>query len=192
MCGKEQARGKRQCAPSLCAPKEMCQPACKPGSVWPGACAPNVAAIHLGTALPPSSCNLPGHSQPEWPAKVSPGAVSLFGLAPGGACHAACVAARAVGSYPTFSPLPNRLGGSISVALSLRLPPPAINRRRYSVEPGLSSLPAFRQMGSAAARPAGPALKRGQLEKGKEKLQPRILAFTLAQYLADVGFIRLA
>ena len=40
----------------------ICQPACKPGFVWPGTCAPNVAAIHLGKALPPSSCNLPGHS----------------------------------------------------------------------------------------------------------------------------------
>jgi hypothetical protein len=148
------------------------QPACKPGSVWPGACAPNVAAIHLGTALPPSSCNLPGHSQPEWPAGVSPGAVSLFGLAPGGACHAACVAARAVGSYPTFSPLPRhspkaQAGGSISVALSLGLPPPAINRRRYSVEPGLSSSPAFRQMDNAAARPAGGAVKGHAAAKGK-------------------------
>ena len=31
---------------------------------------------------------------------------SLFGVAPGGACHAAAVASRAVGSYPTVSPLP--------------------------------------------------------------------------------------
>src|ERR1700689_157668 len=33
----------------------------------------------------------------------------LFGFAPGGACHAADVAARAVGSYRTLSPLPSRL-----------------------------------------------------------------------------------
>jgi hypothetical protein len=59
-------------------------------------------------------------------------------------------------------------GGSISVALSLGSPPPAVNRRRFSVEPGLSSLPAFRRMGNAAARPAGPALKRGRDQKGKE------------------------
>src|ERR1700735_2550083 len=31
----------------------------------------------------------------------------LFGLAPRGACRAADIAACAVGSYPTFSPLPN-------------------------------------------------------------------------------------
>src|SRR6185312_744622 len=30
----------------------------------------------------------------------------LFGLAPGGACHAVPVARSAVGSYPTLSPLP--------------------------------------------------------------------------------------
>ena len=83
-----------------------CQPACKPGFVWPETCASNVAAIHLGKALPPSSRNLPGHSQPERPAMVAHGAVSLFGFAPSGVYHAAHVAARAVGSYPTFSPLP--------------------------------------------------------------------------------------
>ena len=33
---------------------------------------------------------------------------SLFGVAPGGACHAAAVTSRAVGSYPTVSPLPDR------------------------------------------------------------------------------------
>ncbi len=30
----------------------------------------------------------------------------LFGIAPGGACRAVCVATSAVGSYPTVSPLP--------------------------------------------------------------------------------------
>ena len=39
-----------------------CQPACKPGSVWPSApCgAENVAAIRLGPMLPSASRNLPG------------------------------------------------------------------------------------------------------------------------------------
>jgi hypothetical protein len=35
----------------------------------------------------------------------------------------------------------HRLGGVFSVALSLGSPPPAVNRHRASVEPGLSSLP---------------------------------------------------
>ena len=55
-------------------------------------------------------------------------APSLFGLAPGGVCHAACVAAGAVRSCRTFSPLPRlyatRRGGMLSVALSLK-PVPA-------------------------------------------------------------------
>ena len=54
-------------------------------------------------------------------------APSLFGLAPGGVCRAADVAADAVRSYRTFSPLPRlyatRRGGLFSVALSLRLEP---------------------------------------------------------------------
>ena len=40
-----------------------------------------------------------------------PGVPPLFGLAPGGVCRAACVAARAVGSYPTVSPLPAQQAG---------------------------------------------------------------------------------
>ena len=40
-----------------------------------------------------------------------PGVPPLFGLAPGGVCHAASVAGRAVGSYPTVSPLPARRTG---------------------------------------------------------------------------------
>jgi hypothetical protein len=72
----------------------------------------------------------------------------LFGLAPGGACHAAHVAMRAVRSYRTVSPLP--CGGLFSVALSLGLPPPEVIRHRVSVEPGLSSA-----MTAAAIRPAG-------------------------------------
>jgi hypothetical protein len=74
----------------------------------------------------------------------------LFGLAPGGACHAAHVAMRAVRSYRTVSPLP--CGGLFSVALSLGLPPPEVIRHRVSVEPGLSSAE-----NAAAIRPAGPS-----------------------------------
>src|ERR1700739_5078881 len=46
------------------------------------------------------------------------------------------------------------LGGVISVALSLGSPPPAVNRHRLSVEPGLSSsscLPAVIQLSDAWA-----------------------------------------
>src|ERR1700750_3415415 len=43
------------------------------------------------------------------------------------------------------------LGGVISVALSLGSPPPAVNRHRFSVEPGLSSISRSR----GAPRPSG-------------------------------------
>ena len=69
----------------------------------------------------------------------------LFGLAPGGVYHATDVAAGAVRSYRTLSPLPRqsfeneRRGGLLSVALSLGSPPPDVIRHRCSMEPGLSS-----------------------------------------------------
>jgi len=44
-----------------------------------------------------------------------------------------------VGSYPTFSALPVETGGLFSVALSLGLPRPAVNRRHFFLESGLSS-----------------------------------------------------
>ncbi|MDB5481719.1 MAG: hypothetical protein JWO83_2772 [Caulobacteraceae bacterium] len=45
-------------------------------------------------------------SGPAKPAGLAAGATPLFGLAPGGACHAVPVTRSAVGSYPTLSPLP--------------------------------------------------------------------------------------
>src|SRR5580700_1902842 len=84
---------------------------------------------------------------------------SLFGLAPGGACHAAAVTGSAVRSYRTLSPLPPARprqgpgrsgGGLLSVALSLGLPPPEVIRRRVSMEPGLSSARARRPSGRLA------------------------------------------
>ena len=97
-------------------------------------------------------------------------ASSLFGLAPGGVYRAASVAGRAVGSYPTLSPLPRHLiagqtctqaptirrrGGLLSVALSLGSPPPDVIRHRLSVEPGLSSPCCLSTLQGAAARPTG-------------------------------------
>src|SRR6516164_9004429 len=113
-----------------------------------GAHHPDATAIPLGRPSPGASSN-----QPERPGqRTRPrGAVwrrasLLFGFAPGGACHAADVAARAVRSYRTLSPLPALLalrplkaGGLLSVALSLGSPPPDVIRRRVRLEPGLSS-----------------------------------------------------
>ncbi len=111
-----------------------------------------VMAIPLGRPLPAASSNQPGQRSGDG-AKDSSAekrlASPLFGFAPGGACHAAHVAMRAVRSYRTVSPLP--CGGLFSVALSLGLPPPDVIRHRVSMEPGLSSAAK-----AAAIRPAGP------------------------------------
>jgi hypothetical protein len=88
------------------------QPACKPGSV-------RRAASHTrdghssGTPVAwrleqPTRTAGSGHRSRS-PFRLAPArasAPSLFGLAPGGVCHAVCVAADAVRSYRTLSPLP--------------------------------------------------------------------------------------
>ena len=64
-------------------------------------------AIPLGRALLRGSSDLPGgltHRAGTRPAEA--GTSSLFGLAPCGVCPARCIAAAAVRSYRTFSPLP--------------------------------------------------------------------------------------
>ena len=64
-----------------------------------------------------ASCDLPGHANPQTSRQKAkpPGMVSLFGLAPGGACHASFLTVGAVGSYPTVSPLPrsSKLGEAV-------------------------------------------------------------------------------
>ena len=80
--------------------------------------------------------------------------LSLFGFAPGGVYLAITVTSDAVGSYSTLSPLPTVIGGLLSVALSLGLPPPDVIRHRVSMEPGLSSPDCFRDTG-AITRPTG-------------------------------------
>jgi hypothetical protein len=130
--------------------RDLYQPACKPGFVWRAVLA-RVMAIPLGRPLPAASSNQPGQRSGDGFKDSSSEErlmLPLFGLAPGGACHAAHVAMRAVRSYRTVSPLP--CGGLFSVALSLGLPPPEVIRHRVSVEPGLSSA-----MTAAAIRPAG-------------------------------------
>src|ERR1700712_2827964 len=82
------------------------------------------------------------------------GARSLFGLAPGGACHAVPVTRHAVGSYPTLSPLlrtsPERsaLCGAIpGVTPGGRYPPPCRRGARTFLDPLAET---------AIARPSGP------------------------------------
>jgi len=73
--------------------------------------------IHLGNLSPSFSSNLPGSI-------AGHDFGTLFGLASGGVYPATDVATSAVRSYRTISPLPNKLGGIFSVALSIgsRLP----------------------------------------------------------------------
>src|SRR5262252_2954458 len=85
------------------------QPAYKPGSGQHANGFACVTAIPLGRRLPGAASNLPGRQNPDtipklhFRANLAP---SLFGLAPGGVCPAAGVAAGAVRSYRTISPLP--------------------------------------------------------------------------------------
>ena len=76
-----------------------------------GAHRPDVTAIPLGRPSPGASSNQPERrGQRTRPCGAGWRRVSLlFGFAPGGACHAADVAARAVRSYRTLSPLPSRV-----------------------------------------------------------------------------------
>ena len=123
------------------------QTACKPGSV-PPPCG-DAAIIPLDRPSRDGSRDLPGALGPATAlpclAEASRGAGSLFGLAPGGACHAALVTKVPVRSYRTLSPfpsIPDRArgeGGLLSVALSLGLPPVGVTHRHVVVEPGLSS-----------------------------------------------------
>ena len=53
----------------------------------------------------------------------------LFGLAPGGVCHATPVTSSPVRSYRTLSPLPvpqAAIGGLLSAALAMGLRPPDV------------------------------------------------------------------
>jgi len=52
--------------------------------------------------------------------------VPLFGLAPGGVYLATSVTRSAVRSYRTLSPLPNKSGGILSVALAVGSRPPGV------------------------------------------------------------------
>ena len=138
------------------------QPACKPGSVGRDACAARVTAIPLGRRLPGASSNLPGRRDPDIDPGIAP-VPSLFGLAPGGVCRAAGVAAGAVRSYRTFSPLPrptryaprrSALCGTVpeaspreGIGSAGRYPAPYVHGARTFLPGGLSAL------AGAAVRP---------------------------------------
>lgn len=89
-----------------------------------------LAIIPLDRPSLDGSRDLPGPLSLRQPCRRT-GAWSLFGLAPGGACHAVPIAGSAVRSYRTLSPLPgprarrSALCGAIpGVAPGGRYPPP--------------------------------------------------------------------
>ena len=88
------------------------QPACKPGSVGHRQLAPTMRDGHSsGIALardleqPTRTASLTSLARMLSLAANCPPVPSLFGLAPGGVCHAGSVAGPAVRSYRTLSPL---------------------------------------------------------------------------------------
>lgn len=99
---------------------------------------------------------------------------SLFGFAPGGVYRAAFVAERAVGSYPTLSPLPRQqiqdlhpgrfafCGTFPRVTPAGRYPAPCFRGARTFLPRGLSALAA------AAVRPTGSAALGGIAIKVKQ------------------------
>ena len=165
------------------------QPACKPGSV--GRAASRARDGHSsGTPVAwrleqPTRTAGSGHrSRCDGLRRRT--APSLFGLAPGGVCHAVGVAVDAVRSYRTLSPLPRlnatRRGGLLSVALSLGLHPPVVSRHRMSMVPGLSSPTAFRHW---PERPSGRLTPLGMGKgaahvKGKGRTPPTLIRTWLA------------
>ncbi|SLN58862.1 hypothetical protein AQS8620_02604 [Aquimixticola soesokkakensis] len=107
---------------------------------------PPSMTIPLGTLLPVHSSCQPGPLGLKRPCERyvcthSPRARSLFGVAPGGACRAASVASRAVGSYSTVSPLPRYTGRSVlcgaipGVAPAGRYPAPLLDGVRTFLAP---------------------------------------------------------
>ena len=141
-------------------PGQKCQTACKPGSVRPrcrrrdGHSSGTRIAARLARPTRAAGRERPCVTHPEMRRRPP-----LFGLAPGGVYPAAPVARGAVRSCRTVSPLPGALrkpGGLFSVALSLGSPPPAVNRHRVPVEPGLSSIAASapRDSDGNSGRPA--------------------------------------
>jgi len=167
-----------------------------------------VTTIRLGPALLHTSLR-PTRTLPSGNRLVllAQNMVFLFGLAPGGVYRAIYIAAHAVGSYSTFSPLPQKRGGLFSVALSLGSPPPGVTRHRISMEPGLSSLHHLSALCGAAVQPADTSFCSETVKRSKknptvsrrsgfrwrlnfEDAYPRrMIRATRRQYSRLIGFI---
>lgn len=111
---------------------EKCQSVCKPGSVWQV----SLRGDHSSGTPVAGRLTQPTRTTGLETAGVA-SASFLFGFAPGGVYHAGPVAGSAVGSYPTFSPLPEAhlrrfdlCGTFPKVTLAGRYPAPSFHGAR--------------------------------------------------------------
>ena len=122
--------------------RRKCQMTCKPGSVRSLA-APGWPFLWDGRCRPPHA-TYPRIRRGSRPVRIAPDPSSYAVLLPAGfAVPRPLPAARCALTAP-FHPCRRTgrtrvIGGLFSVALSLGSRPPAVNRRRSSMEPGLSS-----------------------------------------------------
>ena len=141
-----------------------CQTACKPGSVR---VLPRWTAIPLGRASRHASRDQPGRRDGNVPALCpkTEGSRPYSVLLPVGFTVPPLLPGARCALTAPFRPDPREpnscAGGLFSVALSLGSPPPAINRHRIPVEPGLSSAPSRRQRPSSRLASAGHGRGRG-------------------------------
>ena len=139
-----------------------CQPVCKPGSVR---CATQAGRSFLwdGRYRPPQATN-PDDWAEEGPKPEGSRHPYSVLLPVGFARPRPLPSARCALTAPFHPDLgPKAKAVSFSVALSLGSPPPAINRHRFSMEPGLSS----RFEKRATIRPTGPVAIGRPSENGK-------------------------
>ncbi len=133
--------------------RRNCQLACKPGFVWPSPLAGRERGGHSSWTHVAMRLTQPTRTvSRKQPSKVSPRTVPIRSCSRWGLpCRSCCQSRGGLLPHP-FTLTPIDRGGLLSVALSLGSPPPAINRHRVSMEPGLSSPAAFRLCG--CGRPA--------------------------------------
>jgi len=171
------------------APAVSCHQAYKPGSV-PALSRGDDHSSRTRLAARLVQPTRAAHLEADWQRSPAP-APPLFGLAPGGVCHAVLVTKNAVRSYHTLSPLPASAkasaGGLLSVALSLKFAALARGFFRRTLSgtacpwsPDFPPRPAFRHWTQAAVRPTD-ATDLGAL--GRQIKQWRMTPLTTAAAL---------
>lgn len=152
--------------------------ACKPDSVTARAADGHSSGpVVAGGLVQPTRTARAGEPRGRGPTR------SLFGLAPGGACHAADVAAGAVGSCPTLSPLP--AGRSSRAVCSLWRFPSGCPGRALPAAMSPRS-PDFPRLHAAAIRPSTQRLSRHRPPAGQSRRARR--GHTLRRRRARVAF----